>query len=394
MKPQWGATHSTVDCANNGLDQQMPDAGYFGKALEAAVAAGNVSQSRIDDMVLRMLTPMFALNLFETAADPTQRNTSSYARSPEHDALALRLAQNSITLLQNKGSMLPIPPASLRTVAVFGDEDTISGGGSGSVVRPYVIAPVDGINAWLNSGLPPPTCTQESNVDYYQADVPSTGTPDPASCCLACGRRPGCNAWSWTGGTCYMKPDASGRAIKQGVVSGNCSSAQGAVAVTYYNTQDGATAAAAAKNADLVVMVVATDSSEGSDRKTLGFPTWMDELVFNLTAANPNTVVVARCPGACTMAWKDAVPAILFELLPGQESGNSIASTLFGETNPSGKLPLTFPNPAPEGSQFPTDTWLSPAGGGPVIPESFPGTDRGRGFPEVDFSEGLLMGCA
>ena len=73
----------------------------------------------------------------------------------------------------------------------------------------------------------------------------------------------------------------------------------------------------------------------------------MDQMVFNLTAVNPNTVVVARCPGACTMPWKDTAPAILFELLGGQESGNSIASTLFGENNPSGKLPVTFPNPAP-----------------------------------------------
>jgi hypothetical protein len=103
---------------------------------------------------------------------------------------------------------------------------------------------------------------------------------------------------------------------------------------------------------------------------------------------------VARCPGACTMPWAGlaSVPAILFELLPGQESGNSIAATIFGENNPSGRLPLTFPNPAPPGSQFPTDTWLSPPGGGPVIPTAFPGTDRGRGFPEVDFAEELYMG--
>ncbi len=55
----WGATHSTVAAALAGLDQQMPDASFFGSALEAAVAAGTVPQSRIDDMVMRMLTPMF-----------------------------------------------------------------------------------------------------------------------------------------------------------------------------------------------------------------------------------------------------------------------------------------------------------------------------------------------
>jgi hypothetical protein len=370
----------------------MPDASFFGSKLEDAVAAGTVPQSRVDDMVLRMLTVMFALNLFDTAADPAARNTSSYARSPEHDALALRLAKESITLLKNEGGLLPIVPASLKTVAVFGDEGTVHGGGSGQVVAPYVIAPVDGINAWLNPGLPPPTCTEENDTDYFQADSPSAAGAGPADCCAQCGRLPSCRAWTFFGGSCYFKPDASGRRAKPGAVSGNCTAAAGAVAVTYYSTQDPAAAVAAAKGADLVVMVVATDSSEGSDRKTLGFPAWMDAMVFNLTAANPATVVVARCPGACTMPWQGAAPAILFELLGGQESGNSIASTLFGENNPSGKLPLTFPNPAPAGQQWPTETWLSPPGGGAVDPTMWPGTDRGSGFPEADYKEGLLMG--
>ena len=389
----WGATHSTEAAANNGLDQQMPDASFFGQKLQDAVAAGTVPQSRVDDMVTRMLTVMFALNLFDTAADPSQRNTSSYARSPGHDALALRLAKESITLLQNRGGLLPIVPAGLRTVAVFGDESTVHGGGSGQVVTPYVVAPVDGINAWLNPGLPPPLCSQESDMDYFQNNSRSAAGAGPADCCAQCGRDPACNAWTYFGGSCYFKPDASGRRVKVGAVSGNCTTATGAVAVTYYSTQDPAAAAAAAKGADLVVMVVATDSSEGSDRKTLAFPGWMDQMVFNLTAVNANTVVVARCPGACSMPWQAAAPAILFELLGGQESGNSIAATLVGENNPSGKLPISVPSPAPAGQQWPTDTWLSPPGGGAVDPTMWPGTDRGNGFPEADYKEELLMGA-
>jgi len=139
-------------------------------------------------------------------------------------------------------------------------------------------------------------------------------------------------------------------------------------------------------------MVVATDASEGSDRGGRALPAWQDAMVAALAAANANLVVVARCPGACGMPWAAAVPAILFELLPGQESGNSIANTIFGANNPSGRLPVTFPQPAPAGSAYPTDTWLSPPGGGPVIPTMYPGTDRGRGFPEGDYAEELLMG--
>jgi beta-glucosidase len=163
--------------------------------------------------------------------------------------------------------------------------------------------------------------------------------------------------------------------------------------VTYYNTQDAAAAVAAASGANLVVMVVATDSSEGGDRASLFLPPWQDAMVAALAAAGVPLVVVARCPGACHMPWATkGRMSILFEMLPGQESGNSIANTIFGDNNPSGRLPVSFPAPPASGAGYPTDTWLSPPGGGPVIPTSYPGTDRGRGFPEVDYTEGLLMG--
>lgn len=89
-------------------------------------------------------------------------------------------------------------------------------------------------------------------------------------------------------------------------------------------------------------------------------------MVTALAATGRRLVVVARCPGACHMPWASlaGVGAILFELLPGQESGNSIANTIFGDNNPSGRLPVSFPAPPASGSGYATDTWLSPAGGG------------------------------
>jgi beta-glucosidase len=145
--------------------------------------------------------------------------------------------------------------------------------------------------------------------------------------------------------------------------------------------------AAAAATADVVIVNVATTSSEGSDRKNLTIGYAQDQLVFAIAAVQKNTIVVARCPGACLMPWKDSVPAILFQLMPGQEMGNAIASTIFGDNNPSGKLPVTFP-----GSML--ETWLSLPGPipGPINPEMYPGTDRGKGWPESDYNEGLLIG--
>ena len=386
---------------------------------------------------------MFALNLFDTQAGPApgadpNRTIFTYARSPAHDALARDLAQASITLLKNDG-LLPIAAAAVRTVAVFGDEGTIAGGGSGSVVCPYVITPTEALDGLLNGLTPQPpaphaNCTFEAGVDYFGQRVVGVRLVASAqACCDACGTVYNCHAFSFvaSNSTCFFKMTTGGPSRPDAAVtSGNCTihppgppepPPSGRVAVTYYATRSGAAAAAAAAAADLAVVIVATDSGEGADRVTMGFPSWMDDLVFNVTAANKNTVVVARCPGACTMAWAGSTRAILFELLAGQESGTSIANTIFGGpsrkhrvphapapavpyppspaplftvNNPSGKLPLTFPNVPPPGSQYPTDTWLSPVGGGPVIPESFPGTDRGRGFPEVDFAEELLMGCA
>ena len=168
----WGATHSAAPAALAGLDQQMPDSSFFGAPLAAAIANGTVPMSRLDDMVMRMLTPMFALGLFANMPDPALRNTSSPARTPAHDALARRLAEGSITLLKNNG-LLPISPEQLTggVVAIFGDEQTVAGGGSGHVEAPYVITPAQGVAQYLNGPLPPaPTgvCTTEDGIDYYQ----------------------------------------------------------------------------------------------------------------------------------------------------------------------------------------------------------------------------------
>jgi beta-glucosidase len=299
----WGATHSTIPAALSGLDQQMPDNTFFGPALAEAVANGTVPESRIDDMVMRMLTPMYALGLFSNPPTP-DRNIQANASSAAHNDLARRLAEKSITLLKNSNNLLPLDPTAVKSVAVLGDVTTVTGGGSGGVVLPYVITPQQGISALLGPG----------------------------------------------------------------------------VTVTYLDGTNLAAAVAAAQAADVAIVVVATTSHEGADRVNLSLPLYQDELAAAVAAAQPKTVVVARCPGACVMPWAPQVPSILFQLMPGQEAGSALATTLFGFNNPSGKLPISFPNSM-------NDTWLSLVPGGPVNPMQYPGTDRGRGFPEADYTE-------
>jgi len=101
-----------------------------------------------------------------------------------------------------------------------------------------------------------------------------------------------------------------------------------------------------AKNADVAVVVVGLNGeweSEGFDRADMKLPGQQDELVRRVAAANPNTVVVVNAGSAVEMPWADEVPAILQLWYNGQEQGNALADVLFGDANPSGKLPTTFP---------------------------------------------------
>jgi len=137
--------------------------------------------------------------------------------------------------------------------------------------------------------------------------------------------------------------------------------------------------------ADVCIVVVATDSHEGADRTSLGLGVNYDNLVEMVASQNSRVIVIARCPGPCTMPWKDQVSGILFAGLQGQEAGNALANVIFGTINPSAKLTLSFPNSM-------QDTWLSSTPGGPVDPTRYPGTDRGAGYIEADYAEGLFMG--
>lgn len=99
-----------------------------------------------------------------------------------------------------------------------------------------------------------------------------------------------------------------------------------------------------ARTADVAVVLVRDYGSEGNvDKPDLRLPNRQDELIRQVAAANPNTIVVMRAAGAVRMSdWEGAVPAVLHAWYGGQEQGNAIAGILFGDVNPSGKLPITM----------------------------------------------------
>src|SRR5690606_41697442 len=115
----------------------------------------------------------------------------------------------------------------------------------------------------------------------------------------------------------------------------------------------------AAEGAGVAIVLVGDLSVEGQDRPTLHLEdddTYregqdgagvleysQEELISEVAAANPNTVVVLKNGGPILMPWIDEVPAVLEAFYPAQEDGNAVANVLFGVVNPSGKLPFTFP---------------------------------------------------
>ena len=129
-----------------------------------------------------------------------------------------------------------------------------------------------------------------------------------------------------------------------------------------------------AKEADAVILVVGTNSdweTEGNDRASLDLPSNQDELIEKVCNLNKNTIVVLNTGSPCEMPWVDKANSILQCWFPGQEFGNSLSDVLFGEVNPSGKLPTTFPKNLSDTPAYST----------------YPGKEL-----QMDYEEGLFIG--
>ncbi len=145
------------------------------------------------------------------------------------------------------------------------------------------------------------------------------------------------------------------------------------VSVKYDDGSDITRAVQLAASADVAIVMVGNKDREGQDRPNLSLPAGQDSLVAAIAAANAHTIIVLKTGGPVLMPWLDAVPAVLEAWYPGEEDGNAVASLLFGDVNPSGKLPLTFPRAE---SDVPART-----------PEQYPGVNG-----TATYSESLQVG--
>jgi beta-glucosidase len=283
----WGATHSTVPAANAGLDQEsgipFDVSDYFGPPLKEAVLNGWVPEARLDDMARRVLRAMFEYGLVDNPVAPAPESIDFKA----HAAVTQKDAQEGMVLLKNVGHVLPLSP-SVKKISVIGghaDKGVLAGGGSS------LVYPVGG-NA-----------------------VPEL---EPKT---------------WPGPV-MVYPSSPLKAIQQ--------RAQQTV-VTYLDGTDPAAAAKAAKDSDVVVVFATQWTGEGMDVPDLSLPGKQNDLIAAVAAANPKTVVVLETGGPVTMPWLSNVSAVIEAWYPGTSGGEAIAGVLFGEVNPSGHLPVTFP---------------------------------------------------
>jgi beta-glucosidase len=143
--------------------------------------------------------------------------------------------------------------------------------------------------------------------------------------------------------------------------------------VSYSDGGDIAAAATAAASAQQAVVFVNDVETEGADRSSLELPGDQDQLIEAVAAANPRTVVVLNTGAPVLMPWLSQVAGVIEAWYPGQDDGTAIAQVLFGQADPSGHLPVTFPASA---SETPVST-----------PQQFPGVNG-----QVDYSEGIDVG--
>jgi beta-glucosidase len=170
------------------------------------------------------------------------------------------------------------------------------------------------------------------------------------------------------GGSSHVKP-----LYTVSPVQGIAQRAGAGVSVTSADGSDPAAAAELAKAADVAVVIVGDVEKEGADRPNMSLTGNQDALVQAVVAANPHTVVVVDSGAPVLMPWVDSVPAVLEAWYPGEEDGNALAAILFGDVNPSGKLPVTFPRTE---TQTPVST-----------PDRWPGVNG-----TAHYSEGLQVG--
>lgn len=282
----WGAVHG-LDFALKGLDQQsgaqLDDKLYFGAELAAAARRDPRFKARLTDINRRILRSMFAVGV---DTHPPVIAPIDFAANAQ---VAQQVAEQGIVLLRNRG-VLPLAAKAQRIAVIGGyaDSGVLSGGGS----------------------------SQVQGVGGPAVAIPTIGGPFAA-----------------------LLAQSYHRSAPLAAIKARAPKAD----VVFRNGRYIADAVVAARQADVAIVFATQWMTEGLDAPDLSLPEGQDALIAAVAQANPNTIVVLETGSQVLMPWLDKTAAVVEAWYPGARGGEAIAAILFGDVNPSGRLPVTFP---------------------------------------------------
>jgi beta-glucosidase len=301
-----------------GLDVEMPAPIHYQQNLLKAVESGQVAENNVDQAVLRVLRTLL---VFENTPDP-QAYPPALVASPEHVALAREAAEKSMVLLKNHGQVLPFSKAVKRVLLLgrLAVQENTGDHGSSRVYPPYVITPLEGLKRYFGAG-----------VEILHRDETQLAEARQLAETVDCVIILAGNDYNDEGE--HASPD-------------NTQEMMSALVAAYRNM-------GMSIKAWLLKMLSKRVSSSfqnqdgtfpGGDRKSLSLKAEQRQLIEAVAGVNPNTVVCLVCGGMILVEdWAAQVPAVLYAWYAGMEGGTALARLLFGDVNPSGKLPFTIP---------------------------------------------------
>lgn len=295
---------AAVRALNAGVDMEMTSETYR-QYLPAAVRSGTVSMATIDAAVMSILEMKYRMGLFSNPyASEEQANRE--VGSPEQKALALEAARRSAVLLRNEGGLLPLKKT-ISSIAVIGPLadskiDTLGPWSLGSDPRETVTV-LEGIKKKLGSEIKI-NSTIGVEIERGQASIFDDQITSPKA---------------------KLKTEAERQAEFEHAID-------------------------LVKESDIAVLVLGeaqTMNGERASRATLTLPGRQEQLLEAAVATGKPVVLLLLGGRPLDIVWASQhVPAILEAWYPGTEGGNAVADLLFGDANPSGKLPMTWPRAA------------------------------------------------
>ncbi len=450
-----------------GMDRELPEGNVYGDALIEAIRDGLVPEEALDTAVRRILDVKFRLGMFDNPYVDTESADKVY-NTPEHRALALEAARQSIVLLKNSANTLPLKK-NLKKIAVIGRDADVAKLGNYSGHGMEKVSILQGIKNILPANADVVHETGTDHTQYILPTVPAehffhdeNGSTKPGVIAEYFNNdnlqgKPAVTkveknlGFEWGSGSPdpaihhdFFSARFTGKLKSpvDGVVTFSLSGSDGVrfyfdnellfenwrdrgfptdyiqvrlekgkmydVRIEYYEGKWGADmflgwdlgfeemenkkisrAAKSARDADAAVIITSIEEGEFRDRATLTLPGFQEQLIKEVAATGTPTIVILVTGSAVNMSsWIADVAGVVEAWYPGEEGGNAVAEVLFGDYNPAGRLPITFPRAA---AQLPLYYNYKPSGRGfdymdmsavPLYPFGY-----GLSYTTFDYSE-------